>query len=54
MTEVGETRLTIKLSTDELKRIEDFRFTYRMPNRTAAARELLRRGLLAAESDKHQ
>jgi hypothetical protein len=38
-------RLQLVLPLDEFKAIEDFRFQYRMPNRSAAVRELLRRGL---------
>jgi hypothetical protein len=38
-------RLQIMLSADELKVLDDFRFKARMPSRTAAVRELLRRGL---------
>jgi len=40
-------RLQIMLSADELKVLDDFRFKARMPSRTAAVRELLKRGLLA-------
>jgi len=32
---------------DELRALEDFRFTHRMPSRAAAVRELLKRGLAA-------
>jgi hypothetical protein len=35
------------LSSQEWITLEDFRYSQRMPNRTAAARELLRRGLKA-------
>jgi hypothetical protein len=35
------------LDTDELKALDDFRFSRRMPSRAAAVRELLRRGLAA-------
>jgi hypothetical protein len=35
------------LSSQEWMALEDFRYSQRMPNRTAAARELLRRGLKA-------
>jgi metal-responsive CopG/Arc/MetJ family transcriptional regulator len=38
-------RLQIVLPLDELKAIDDFRFRNRMPNRSAAVRELLRRGV---------
>jgi hypothetical protein len=40
-------RLQIMLSADELKVLDDFRFKARMPSRTAAVRELLKRGLAA-------
>jgi hypothetical protein len=35
------------LSNQEWMALEDFRYSRRMPSRTAAARELLRRGLAA-------
>ncbi len=38
-------RLQIMLDDDELKAIDDWRFTSRMPSRASAIRELLRRGL---------
>ena len=38
-------RLQIMLEVDELRALDDFRFTNRMPSRAAAVRELLRRGL---------
>ena len=40
-------RLQIMLDGDELRAVEDFRFTHRMPSRAAAVRELLKRGLAA-------
>ena len=40
-------RLQIMLDSDELRAVEDFRFTHRMPSRAAAVRELLKRGLAA-------
>ena len=43
-------RLQIMLTEDELRALDDWRFTRRMPSRAAAVRELLRRGL-SAESD---
>jgi hypothetical protein len=48
MTELtrGE-RLQIMLTEDELKALDDWRFTRRMPSRAAAVRELLKRGLAA-------
>jgi len=39
----------VMLSIGELMALENFRYEQRMPNRTAAVRELLKRGL-AAES----
>lgn len=40
-------RLQIMLDRDELRALDDFRFSHRMPSRAAAVRELLRRGLAA-------
>jgi hypothetical protein len=40
-------RLQIMLSQDELRALEDWRFSKRMPSRASAVRELLRRGLAA-------
>jgi hypothetical protein len=40
-------RLQIMLTEDELRALDDWRFTHRKPSRAAAVRELLRRGLLA-------
>jgi hypothetical protein len=40
-------RLQIMLTDDELKALDDWRFTTRMPSRAAAVRELLKRGLAA-------
>jgi hypothetical protein len=45
-----EERLQIMLAQAELKAIDDFRFTFRLPSRAAAVRELLRRGLDAVET----
>ena len=42
---VREQRLQIMLSPDELKAVDNFRFSHRMPSRAAAVRELLRHGL---------
>jgi metal-responsive CopG/Arc/MetJ family transcriptional regulator len=44
-------RLQVILPTDELAAIDEFRFQVRMPSRSAAVRELLRRGLASAEED---
>jgi hypothetical protein len=51
-------RMQIMLQPEELKAIEDWRFTRRMPSRASAVRELIRRGLAAegfklAETGKH-
>ncbi len=40
-------RLQIMLTQDELKALDDWRFSRRMPSRAAAVRELLRLGLSA-------
>ena len=40
-------RLQIMLNDDELAALENWRFEKRMPSRSAAVRELLRRGLAA-------
>ena len=44
-------RLQIMLTNDELKAVDDWRFTTRMPSRAAAVRELLKRGLAAEGFD---
>jgi hypothetical protein len=38
-------RLQIMLTPEELRALDDWRFTRRMPSRASAIRELLRRGL---------
>jgi hypothetical protein len=40
-------RLQIMLTEEELKALDDWRFSRRMPSRAAAVRELLKRGLAA-------
>jgi len=40
-------RLQIMLTGEELKLVDDWRFSRRMPSRASAIRELLKRGLLA-------
>lgn len=40
-------RLQIMLTEQELKALDDWRFSRRMPSRAAAVRELLKRGLAA-------
>lgn len=48
MTEVErDIRLQIMLSPDEMRALEDWRFSRRMPSRASAIRELLKRGLAA-------
>ena len=42
-----EQRLQIMLTEEELRIIDDWRFSRRMPTRAAAVRELLKRGLAA-------
>lgn len=44
-------RLQIMLQPLELRAIEEWRFSKRMPSRAAAVRELLRRGLAAEGFD---
>jgi hypothetical protein len=38
-------RLQIMLSPEEMRALEDWRFSRRMPSRASAIRELLKRGL---------
>ena len=40
-------RLQIMLTPDELKLVDNWRFSRRMPSRASAIRELLKRGLIA-------
>lgn len=40
-------RLQVMITDEELTALDDFRFKTRMPSRSAAVRELLRRGLAA-------
>ena len=40
-------RLQIMLTPAELKLVDDWRFSRRMPSRASAIRELLKRGLVA-------
>ena len=47
MVELRTQPLQVILTADELAAIEEFRFQARMPSRSAAVRELLRRGWLA-------
>lgn len=41
-------RLQVMIDDDELTAVDDFRFSHRIPSRSEAVRELLRRGLTAA------
>jgi hypothetical protein len=45
-------RLQVMLTPDEIAAIEDFWFQARIPSRSAAVRELLRRGLTASGGQK--
>jgi hypothetical protein len=45
-------RLQVFLSADEIAAIDDLRFRARMPNRAAAVRQLLMRGLASAKKKK--
>ena len=48
MAELGRAeRLQIMLTADELRLVDDWRFARRMPSRSSAIRELLKRGLVA-------
>jgi hypothetical protein len=40
-------RLQVMITDDELSALDTWRFTARMPSRSAAVRELIRRGLAA-------
>jgi metal-responsive CopG/Arc/MetJ family transcriptional regulator len=46
-------RVEIILQVDEVAVIDEFRFKARMPSRSAAVRELLRRGLASAAWHEH-
>jgi hypothetical protein len=48
----GSERLQVVIALSELKAIDEFRFRHRMPNRSAAVRELLRRGLAASKRQR--
>jgi hypothetical protein len=45
-------RLQVHVSQDDQRAIEDFRFRERLPSRSAAVRELLRRGLVNDDSEE--
>jgi len=44
-------RLQVLLSKEELYAVDEFRFENRLPSRSAAVRELMRRGLLPSKGD---
>jgi metal-responsive CopG/Arc/MetJ family transcriptional regulator len=44
----GPVRVNIHLSKADLRAIDDFRFYVKIPTRSAAIRELLRRGLASS------
>jgi len=45
-------RFTISIDEELLKKIDDFRFENRFPNRTQATLELIRKGLEIVEKEK--
>jgi hypothetical protein len=47
----GGQRLQITLTSQELRKIDDWRFMRRMPSRAAAVRALLKLGLASIEVD---
>lgn len=51
MSESRQERLQIMLTEDEVRALDDWRFSKRMPSRASAVRELLRRGLAAEGFD---
>jgi len=52
MAELGRAeRLQIMLTSEELRLVDDWRFSRRMPSRSSAIRELLKRGLVAEGFD---
>jgi len=46
-------RLHIKITADELKAIDDWRFENRMPSRSEAVRRLIQLGLFASDGLSH-
>jgi metal-responsive CopG/Arc/MetJ family transcriptional regulator len=44
-------RVQVVLPADELAAIDEFRYQARMPSRSAAVRELLRRGLASLDDE---
>lgn len=46
-------RLQVMITGDELSALDDWRFNARMPSRSAAVRELIRRGLAAEGYFRH-
>ena len=45
-------RLQVHVTHDDQRAIEDFRFRERLPSRSAAVRELLRRGLASDDGEE--
>jgi len=45
-------RLQVHVSQDDQRAIEDFRFREHLPTRSAAIRELLRRGLVSDDREE--
>ena len=45
-------RLQVMLTSQELKAIDDWHFENRLPNRAAAVREIMRRGMRAADREE--
>lgn len=44
-------RLQVEVSVEELRRIDDYRFVLRLPNRSAAVRALMEAGMSSADDD---
>jgi metal-responsive CopG/Arc/MetJ family transcriptional regulator len=44
-------RVEVVVPADELAAIDEFRYQVRMPSRSAAVRELLRRGLASSDGE---
>ncbi|WP_195985508.1 hypothetical protein [Clostridium sp. D33t1_170424_F3] len=52
--ENNKTRFTITVDNDLLKRIDDYRFNNRMPNRTVAVIKLIEMGLEVLEQESKE
>lgn len=46
-------RLQLDMTDDEMRAIEDFQFRERIPSKSAAVRELLRRALAKAKEESN-